>query len=731
MNTPTSCSMIPILIGSQLLTLHRTLTGNARVAYNVAVNGGGIHNENKVSMSGNASIVHNYAGSSEGGGGVYNGGEFSISGAPVISENFGGGYIDGNFLVCKDIFSDSMHYLTVGGQLTGGAKIGVEIESGRAGVFTKGLKGNLPAGKAADDIFFSDYEKYGVSPTLTTEGEAQLASRTSKPSFSPRGGNCTSEQNVEINCYDEGATIYYTKDGSEPTTKSAVYSAPIKVSSTTTIKAVAVKEGKTKSYVAEATYTFLYTIVFNANGGSGTMNSQSAAIGDTFTFPECTFREPENKAFDHWEMSGVDSRSGNVDSDGAVVNGKFYPGNTVKIANNCVSEDGNITVTAFWKDRAVVREAPIAKFLIYNGSAQELVTRGNTEGGTINFALGSDDATAPTSGWGTAVPKGTDAGTYYVWYKAVGDNNHVDSKPACCTAKIDKTLPVLTVKPKAITCGQTLAYSSLEESTAEHPVTTTEIEGTFKWTDDTIKPDVSDSDKTEYEVTFTPADTKNYETATAKAKLTVNKPDEPEPPAPSADTVAKISLDAGLAGTSSGIGVTAAWGKVDGATSYEVFATYCSKKNAFKKIATFGGDTQQMVIKKLNGKKLKKKKNVKIYVVAYKTVDGQKVKLAKSIAMHVAGSKNKKYTNARAVTVTKSSYTLTAGGTAKIKAKLVLQKKNRKSLKHEAMFRYATGNAQVAGVDKNGRITAVGKGTCDIYVYANNGISKKITVTVQ
>lgn len=77
-----------------------------------------------------------------------------------------------------------------------------------------------------------------------------------KPEFSPAGGNFEEAQSVTITCATDGATIYYTLDGTEPTASSTQYTAPIQVSSTTTIKAIAVK-GSDVSTVAEATYTIL------------------------------------------------------------------------------------------------------------------------------------------------------------------------------------------------------------------------------------------------------------------------------------------------------------------------------------------------------------------------------------------------------------------------------------------------------------------------------------------
>lgn len=75
------------------------------------------------------------------------------------------------------------------------------------------------------------------------------------PTFSPAAGTFYASQNVEISCSTEGATIHYTTDGSNPTTSSSTYSSAISVSSTTTIKAIAVKSSYENSDIATATYT--------------------------------------------------------------------------------------------------------------------------------------------------------------------------------------------------------------------------------------------------------------------------------------------------------------------------------------------------------------------------------------------------------------------------------------------------------------------------------------------
>ena len=77
------------------------------------------------------------------------------------------------------------------------------------------------------------------------------------PTFTPAAGTYTEAQDVEISCGTSGATIYYTTDGSTPTTSSTVYSSPIPVTEGMTIKAIAVAAGYDDSEVATATYTII------------------------------------------------------------------------------------------------------------------------------------------------------------------------------------------------------------------------------------------------------------------------------------------------------------------------------------------------------------------------------------------------------------------------------------------------------------------------------------------
>ena len=99
--------------------------------------------------------------------------------------------------------------------------------------------------------------------------------------------------------------------------------------------------------------------------------------------------------------------------------------------------------------------------------------------------------------------------------------------------------------------------------------------------------------------------------------------------------------------------------------------------------------------------------------------------------IHVAGKNNESVTGAKSIKLNKTSYVLTKGKKATIKASTVKKDKKRTLINHTPEFRYATTDSKVAMVSEKGKITAKGKGSCSVYVYAPNGCAQKIKVVVK
>ena len=88
---------------------------------------------------------------------------------------------------------------------------------------------------------------------------------------------------VSISCGTTGASIYYTTDGSDPTTSSTLYSAPFTISETTTVKAIAALNGET-SAVVEKTFTKIPTISSIAEFNALTEGDNFKYTGDNLVY---------------------------------------------------------------------------------------------------------------------------------------------------------------------------------------------------------------------------------------------------------------------------------------------------------------------------------------------------------------------------------------------------------------------------------------------------------------
>jgi chitobiase/beta-hexosaminidase-like protein len=95
----------------------------------------------------------------------------------------------------------------------------------------------------------------GISSSVVASGTYTITAAT--PSLSPTPYTYTTPQSVTLTDSTPGATIYYTTNGTTPTTASARYTGAIPVSTTTTINAIAVVGSSGSSVVASGTYTIM------------------------------------------------------------------------------------------------------------------------------------------------------------------------------------------------------------------------------------------------------------------------------------------------------------------------------------------------------------------------------------------------------------------------------------------------------------------------------------------
>lgn len=141
---------------------------------------------------------------------------------------------------------------------------------------------------------------------ISIEGEESVAA----PTFSVAAGAVYEGTEVAIVCATEGATIYYTVDGTVPTTASAVYSTPIVVNEALTINAFAVKEGMKDSKVVTAAYTI--KVVKPITGTTAEFNFADPTALDPYYAEDGEELKADNANM-YYDVNGVTFTSNGID----------------------------------------------------------------------------------------------------------------------------------------------------------------------------------------------------------------------------------------------------------------------------------------------------------------------------------------------------------------------------------------------------------------------------------
>ena len=211
---------------------------------------------------------------------------------------------------------------------------------------------------------------------------------------------------------------------------------------------------------------------------------------------------------------------------------------------------GTAAITVARATPAVVTVPAVAE-RVYNPAVA--LADSDMTGGSVTGADGNELAGTWSFTGKNIIPTVNNKG-----YQAVftpDDANNYSTVTRTITVKVTKATLVIAEKPTAgaLTYGQKLSDSTLTGGKAAYQTADgTEITGAFAWKNGSIKPTAADSQKTEYDVTFTPSDKDNYNAVDTKLALTVNKaaqaPNMPEAamtPAHSTKKVGNITLQEG------------------------------------------------------------------------------------------------------------------------------------------------------------------------------------------
>ena len=219
-------------------------------------------------------------------------------------------------------------------------------------------------------------------------------------------------------------------------------------------------------------------------------------------------------------------------------------------ANNYNTVTRTITVKVTKATPAVVTVPAVAE-RVYNPAVA--LADSDMTGGSVTGADGNELAGTWSFTGKNIIPTVNNKG-----YQAVftpDDANNYSTVTRTITVKVTKATLIIAEKPTAgaLTYGQKLSDSTLTGGKAAYQTADgTEITGAFAWKNGSIKPTAADSQKTEYDVKFTPSDKDNYNAVDTKLALTVNKaaqaPNMPQAamaPAQSTKKVGDITLPDG------------------------------------------------------------------------------------------------------------------------------------------------------------------------------------------
>ncbi|MEO8097249.1 MAG: chitobiase/beta-hexosaminidase C-terminal domain-containing protein [Acidobacteriota bacterium] len=136
------------------------------------------------------------------------------------------------------------------------------------------MTGHTTANPLGYTAWENTYPEFGVFIIQKAAGSAVLPAAT--PLISPAGGGFSVAMNVTITTSTPGAQIRYTTDGSFPGSSSTLYSGPLSISQTTTLRARAFKSGLTDSSVATADFTRAKATAPGITPAGGTFSSATS-----------------------------------------------------------------------------------------------------------------------------------------------------------------------------------------------------------------------------------------------------------------------------------------------------------------------------------------------------------------------------------------------------------------------------------------------------------------------
>ncbi|MBQ7672239.1 MAG: chitobiase/beta-hexosaminidase C-terminal domain-containing protein [Paludibacteraceae bacterium] len=313
--------------------------------------------------------------------------------------------------------------------------------------------------------------KDGLTNSEIASASYTVAVPCETPTFSPAAGEVDKGTTVAISCGTAGATIYYTINGTTPSTSSTEYTGAITINSATTIKAIAAKDGYANSAVASATYTVpdYATLPFNWDGGTSSdladvLGVKTNGLGSDYAAGNAPYRVKMDTQGDYIQVK-TNEQPVKVYVDVKMLGGA----NTSKIKiQECDTEDGTYTdveeLTISGEQNTVLKLGTINPFKSTTRFVKIIksVHGSNIGVGPIKIT-NSEAVTIGSAGYTTYVPSNkvsfpTGVTAYIVSATSASSVTLVEKESVPAKTPIilkgaagNYTLPVLETAPKDVT----------------------------------------------------------------------------------------------------------------------------------------------------------------------------------------------------------------------------------------------------------------------------------------
>lgn len=333
----------------------------------------------------------------------------------------------------------------------------------------------------------------------SAQASNQSLTSAATPTFNPAAGVYATAQSVSLADVTPGAIIYYTVDGSAPTTGSPVYSGAITVGKNTTIKAVAIAGGYGPSASASATYMIRTAQpTFNPSGGTYT-GPQSVTIADST--PGVVI---------HYTLDGTYATANSPVYSGPITITNSSTLNATAVASDYAASlqtSGGYTIRAA---QPSFNPAPG----VY-GTSQVVSISDTTPGAVIHYTLDGNFATTASPVYTGPV---TISRSAKLTAMAVASGKAVSLQSiGTYTIHVQPVLQWSSASPLAVNMPISAAGLSV---TAVNPVTKATIPGTVTWAP-SLTSHFSSPGPQQVTAKFMPTDTVDYGTAQSTITITV------------------------------------------------------------------------------------------------------------------------------------------------------------------------------------------------------------------